>query len=146
MYEPGFDPADVEAGHYGQKIHFWNLEERRLEQSVDLGPEGLIPLEIRWLHDPDAESGFVGAALCAQYDGQGVVRMAGRRLLCSASSPVRNSEDRARHWTGNRAARRNSRRPQQRGHEGAPGHGAQRRQVVLQRPADADEHLGDDGS
>jgi len=62
-YEGGFDPADVEKGHYGQRLHFWNLEERRLEQSVDLGEAGLVPLEIRWLHDPDADSGFVAAAL-----------------------------------------------------------------------------------
>jgi selenium-binding protein 1 len=62
-YEPGFDPADVEAGRYGRRLHFWNLEERRLEHSVDLGDTGLLPLEVRWLHDPDAESGFVGAAL-----------------------------------------------------------------------------------
>jgi methanethiol oxidase len=62
-YEEGFDPADVEAGRYGRRIHFWNLEERRLEQSLDLGDAGLVPLEVRWLHDPDAESGFVGATL-----------------------------------------------------------------------------------
>jgi selenium-binding protein 1 len=62
-YEDGFDPADVEAGRYGRRIHFWNLEERRLEQSIDLGDSGLVPLEVRWLHDPEAESGFVGAAL-----------------------------------------------------------------------------------
>ena len=62
-YEDGFDPADVEAGRYGRRIHFWNLEERRLEQSLDLGDSGLVPLEVRWLHDPEAESGFVGAAL-----------------------------------------------------------------------------------
>jgi len=62
-YEPGFDPADVEAGRYGRRIHFWNLETRELEQTVDLGEKGLIPLEVRWLHDPDAEEGFVAAAL-----------------------------------------------------------------------------------
>jgi methanethiol oxidase len=62
-YEDGFDPADVEAGRYGRRIHFWNLEERRLEQSLDLGDSGLVPLEVRWLHDPEAESGFVGATL-----------------------------------------------------------------------------------
>jgi methanethiol oxidase len=62
-YEAGFDPADVQAGRYGRRIHFWNLEERRLEQSLDLGDAGLVPLELRWLHDPDAESGFVGATL-----------------------------------------------------------------------------------
>ena len=62
-YEKGFDLDDVGAGHYGQRLHFWNLEERTLEQSIDLGEQGLIPLEIRWLHDPEAEEGFVGAAL-----------------------------------------------------------------------------------
>ena len=62
-YEEGFDPADVEAGRYGRRIHFWSLDERRLEQTVDLGGGGLVPLEVRWLHDPDAESGFVGATL-----------------------------------------------------------------------------------
>ncbi len=62
-YEHGFDLDDVAAGHYGRHIHFWNLETRELEQSIDLGEHGFIPLEVRWLHDPDAEEGFVGAAL-----------------------------------------------------------------------------------
>jgi methanethiol oxidase len=62
-YEPGFDLADVQAGRYGRRLHFWNLEKRKLEQSLDLGEQGLVPLEIRWLHDPDSEQGFVGAAL-----------------------------------------------------------------------------------
>ena len=51
------------AGRYGSRLHFWNLAERKLEQTVDLGESGLLPLEVRWLHDPDAEEGFVGAAL-----------------------------------------------------------------------------------
>jgi selenium-binding protein 1 len=62
-YEPGFDIEDVGAGRYGHRLHFWNLAERSLEQTVDLGESGLIPLEVRWLHDPEAENGFVGAAL-----------------------------------------------------------------------------------
>jgi selenium-binding protein 1 len=62
-YEEGFDPADVEAGRYGQRIHLWDLAERRLTQTIDLGQSGLVPLEIRWLHDPDADEGFVAAAL-----------------------------------------------------------------------------------
>jgi methanethiol oxidase len=62
-YEGGFDPADVEAGRYGRRLHFWDLAERRLEQTVDLGEQGLVPLEVRWLHDPEAEQGFVGATL-----------------------------------------------------------------------------------
>ena len=62
-YEKGFDLEDVGAGRYGQRLHFWNLAERRLEQTIDLGEKGLVPLEVRWLHDPDAEQGFVGATL-----------------------------------------------------------------------------------
>jgi selenium-binding protein 1 len=62
-YEKGFDLDDVAAGRYGSRLHFWNLSERRLEQTLELGETGLVPLEIRWLHDPDADQGFVGAAL-----------------------------------------------------------------------------------
>jgi selenium-binding protein 1 len=62
-YEQGFDLDDVAAGRYGSRLHFWNLAERRLEQTVNLGESGLVPLEARWLHDPDADEGFVGAAL-----------------------------------------------------------------------------------
>ena len=63
-YEPGFDLADVERrAATGSRLHFWDLAERRLEQTIDLGESGLVPLEVRWLHDPEAEQGFVGAAL-----------------------------------------------------------------------------------
>jgi methanethiol oxidase len=53
----------VAAGRYGSRLHFWNLAERRVEQTLELGETGLVPLEVRWLHDPDADEGFVGAAL-----------------------------------------------------------------------------------
>jgi methanethiol oxidase len=62
-YEQGFDPADVAAGRYGQRVHFWDLGERRLEQTIDLGEQGLVPLEVRWLHDPEQDQGFIGATL-----------------------------------------------------------------------------------
>jgi methanethiol oxidase len=62
-YEPGFDLDDVAAGRYGSRLHFWNLSERRVEQTLELGETGMVPLEIRWLHDLCADEGFVGAAL-----------------------------------------------------------------------------------
>jgi len=62
-YEKGFDLDDVTAGRYGSRLHFWNLAERRVEQTLELGEAGLLPFEVRWLHDPDADEGFVGAAL-----------------------------------------------------------------------------------
>jgi methanethiol oxidase len=62
-FEAGFDLADVQAGRYGSRIHFWNLAERTLEQTIDLGESGLVPLEVRALHDPGADEGFVAATL-----------------------------------------------------------------------------------
>jgi selenium-binding protein 1 len=62
-YEEGFDIEDVGAGRYGQRLHFWDLAERTLQQTIDLGADGLVPLEVRFLHDPESDSGFVGAAL-----------------------------------------------------------------------------------
>ena len=48
---------------YGRHLHFWSIKKREIFKSVDLGPEGLIPLEIRFLHNPEKAVGFVGAAL-----------------------------------------------------------------------------------
>ena len=62
-YQPGFNLDDVAAGKYGRHIHFWDWEQRKIVQSVDLGDEGLIPLEVRFHHDPDSTDGYVGAAL-----------------------------------------------------------------------------------
>ncbi len=62
-FRPGFNLEDVQAGKYGHKIHIWDLEQRALRQSIDLGETGMIPLEVRWLHNPEAEEGYVAAAL-----------------------------------------------------------------------------------
>jgi selenium-binding protein 1 len=62
-FNPGFKLEDVQAGKYGHSIQFWDLAEKRVVKSIDLGEGGLIPLEVRWQHDPDSETGFVGAAL-----------------------------------------------------------------------------------
>jgi hypothetical protein len=44
----------VAAGRYGSRLHFCNLSERRVEQTLELGETGMVPLEVRWLHDPVA--------------------------------------------------------------------------------------------
>ncbi len=59
----GFDPKDVAAGKYGRRLHFWNWKDRTIEQTVDLGERGQIPLEVRFHHNPESQHGFVGAAL-----------------------------------------------------------------------------------
>jgi selenium-binding protein 1 len=60
---PGFHLDDVKAGKYGRHLHFWDWSERKIEKSIDLGEKGLIPLEVRFHHNPDSTHGFVGAAL-----------------------------------------------------------------------------------
>ena len=62
-YFPGFNLNDVAAGNYGHQLHFWDWSKHEIFQSFDLGEEGLIPLEVRFLHNPDSTHGFVGAAL-----------------------------------------------------------------------------------
>ena len=60
---PGFKLEDVKAGKYGQHLHFWDWKKRAIAKSIDLGAKGLIPLEVRFHHNPDSPHGFVGAAL-----------------------------------------------------------------------------------
>ena len=62
-FSKGFDPNEVAAGNYGRQLHFWDFEARKIMKSVDLGDEGLIPLEVRFLHDPDSTHGYAGVAL-----------------------------------------------------------------------------------
>lgn len=61
--QPGFKLEDVQAGKYGQRLQFWDWTERKIVQTIDLGGEGLIPLEVRFHHNPASPHGFVGAAL-----------------------------------------------------------------------------------
>ncbi len=81
-FYPGFDLNDVTAGHYGHHLHFWDWQQHDIIQSVDLGEEGLIPLEVRFHHNPDSTHGYVGAALSSniwhwhQEDGQWIVNKA----------------------------------------------------------------------
>lgn len=62
-FTKGFNPADVTAEKYGHRLHFWDWKEKSIKQTIDLGEEGRIPLEIRFAHDPAKSYGFVGAAL-----------------------------------------------------------------------------------
>jgi selenium-binding protein 1 len=62
-YYPGFNLEDVAAGLYSRQIDLWDWQERKLVQSIDLGEEGLVPLEVRFLHDPDQAKAYIAAAL-----------------------------------------------------------------------------------
>merc|ERR1712218_276681 len=60
------DLKDVEEGNYGTHLNVYDWKERKLIQKIDVGLEGVMPLEIRFLHDPKATEGFVGSALFAK--------------------------------------------------------------------------------
>ncbi|XP_078390182.1 methanethiol oxidase [Cetorhinus maximus] len=59
----GFKIEDVKAGHYGHSLHVWDWTKHTRVQTIDLGQDGSIPLEVRFLHDPSAAEGMVGCAL-----------------------------------------------------------------------------------
>lgn len=51
-------------GAYGNSVHVWQWAERRHVQTIELAaPEGQIPLEVRFLHNPEKATAFVGTAL-----------------------------------------------------------------------------------
>ena len=55
-YEPAASTSTTSArGATGSRLHFWDLAERRLEQTARPRREGLLPFEVRWLHDPEAD-------------------------------------------------------------------------------------------
>ncbi|KAL4461890.1 hypothetical protein ABPG72_003910 [Tetrahymena utriculariae] len=58
----GFNPEQVQK-LYGNSLLFWDWQKRKLINKVELGSDGLIPLEVRFPHNPQVNYGFVGAAL-----------------------------------------------------------------------------------
>jgi methanethiol oxidase len=60
MVEGGVNPELLLAGKYGHQIHLWDLRSRKHVESLDLGPEQQMVLELRPSHDPNNTYGFVG--------------------------------------------------------------------------------------
>ncbi|KAL4715885.1 hypothetical protein ACJJTC_014617 [Scirpophaga incertulas] len=63
-FKSGFHPNDVaNPDRYGTSLNVYKWSTRELQQVIDLGKEGVAPLEIRFLHDPKSAQGFVGCAV-----------------------------------------------------------------------------------
>ncbi len=56
-------PEDLLSNKYGHRIHFWNLRERTNVQTIDLGANHQMALEVRPAHDPVKEYGFLGVVV-----------------------------------------------------------------------------------
>jgi len=86
LYSKGLDLQHVQEGKYGEgfmlssmlfhrlhdvfnsgrHLNVFEWSTGKLLQRLDLGEEGVMPLELRFLHDPKATEGFVGCALFAK--------------------------------------------------------------------------------
>lgn len=60
MVENGVNPELLLAGKYGHSLHFWDIRKRRHLQSLDLGAEQQMVLELRPAHNPTQAYGFAG--------------------------------------------------------------------------------------
>jgi selenium-binding protein 1 len=60
MIEDGLVLELLLGRRYGHRLHFWDLAKRNLTQTVDLGDQYQMTLELRPAHDPSKEYGFVG--------------------------------------------------------------------------------------
>lgn len=63
MVTGGVNPELLLAGKYGHALHVWDLRRRTHRQTIDLGAEQQMVLELRPAHNPTRAYGFVGVVL-----------------------------------------------------------------------------------
>jgi selenium-binding protein 1 len=63
MVENGVIPEALLQGKYGHSIHVWDRPKRRHLQTLDIGAEQQMVLELRPAHDPTKAYGFVGVVI-----------------------------------------------------------------------------------
>ncbi|MBV9383036.1 MAG: selenium-binding protein, partial [Streptosporangiaceae bacterium] len=66
MIEDGVVPELLLGRKYGHQLHFWDLRRRRHTQTVDLGDQHQMVLELRPAHDPTRKYGFVGVVISVE--------------------------------------------------------------------------------
>jgi len=63
MVKDGVNPELLLGGKYGHALHVWDLKTRRHLQTLDLGAEQQMVLELRPAHNPQRAFGFVGVVI-----------------------------------------------------------------------------------
>jgi selenium-binding protein 1 len=63
MVRQGLNPELLLAGKYGHRLHVWDLRKRQHLQSLELGPQYQMTLELRPARDPGKAYGFVGVVV-----------------------------------------------------------------------------------
>jgi selenium-binding protein 1 len=63
QFEGGLVPEDLLSNKYGHSLHFWDLRARKNIQTIDLGENHQMALEVRPAHDPKKSYGFCGVVV-----------------------------------------------------------------------------------
>ncbi|MFL5579075.1 MAG: selenium-binding protein SBP56-related protein [Gemmatimonadaceae bacterium] len=63
MVTQGLNPELLLAGKYGHALHVWDMKTRRHLQTLDLGAEQQMVLELRPAHNPTRAYGFAGVVI-----------------------------------------------------------------------------------
>jgi selenium-binding protein 1 len=63
MVKDGVNPELLLGGKYGHRLHVWNTRSRDHEQTIDLGAEHQMVLELRPARNPTRAYGFVGVVI-----------------------------------------------------------------------------------
>ncbi len=66
MIEDGIVPELLLGRKYGHRLHFWDMKTRSNVQTIDLGDEHQMVLELRPAHDPTKKYGFVGVVVSVE--------------------------------------------------------------------------------
>ena len=66
MIENGIVPELLLGQKYGHRLHFWDMKTRTNIQTVDLGAQHQMALELRPAHDPTKLYGFVGVVVSTE--------------------------------------------------------------------------------
>ena len=66
MIEDGVVPELLLGRKYGHRLHFWDMQSGNHVQTVDLGDQHQMALELRPAHDPAKNYGFVGVVVSVE--------------------------------------------------------------------------------
>ncbi len=98
MVTDGLNPELLLAGKYGHQLHVFDLNTRKHRQTIDLGKQYQMVLELRPAHDPRKAYGFAGVVISLEdlsasiwtwyLEGKATARRAGNgRRRRSSTSP-----------------------------------------------------------
>lgn len=58
----GFIPDDID-GFYGKSVVFWDWTKKTIINKISLEDDSIAPLEVRFLHNPKASTGYIGVGV-----------------------------------------------------------------------------------